>query len=219
MNVTYPAIKGPVVEYLGRPCIAFHKYDGSNLRFLWQAAKGWFRFGTRQQWLKKKSPTFGIAMGLFQETIAPGLLAVLTAHEEYRKVRNLVAFCEFFGPSSFAGLHQEDEPKELRLFDVWLPGRGLVPPQELVRNFGHLPTAEAVYEGLFDREFIEGVKAGSYPVREGVVAKGTVTRGDKVELWSAKVKTTAWLAELARRSSGSAELRRQFDENVSEQTG
>src|SRR5258708_3168775 len=160
MNTTYPSIKGPVVECLGRPCVAFHKYDGSNLRFLWQEAKGWFRFGTRQQWLKKKSAIFGNAMELFQEKIATGLLAVVAAHKEYRKARNLVAFCEFFGPSTFAGVHREDEPKELRLFDVWLPGHGLVPPQEFAQNFVHLPSAEVVYEGPFDREFIESVKTG-----------------------------------------------------------
>jgi len=52
METTYPSIRGPAFEQLGQPCVAFHKYDGSNLRFLWQEAKGWFRFGTRYKWLK-----------------------------------------------------------------------------------------------------------------------------------------------------------------------
>jgi hypothetical protein len=121
---------------------------------------GWFRFGTRYKWLKKQTPTFGVAMELFQARIAQELLAVLKAHKEYRGVRNLVAFCEFFGASSFAGFHNADEPKELRLFDVWLQGRGFVPPADFVQHFGHLPGAEVVYQGVFDRAFIEGVKAG-----------------------------------------------------------
>ena len=218
MITSYPSIKGPSFEFLGQPCVAFHKYDGSNLRFLWQEAKGWFRFGTRYKWLKKQTPTFGVAMGLFEAKIAAGLLAVLKAHKEYRGVRNLVAFCEFFGPSSFAGLHAEGEDKELRLFDVWVQGRGFVPPAEFARNFGHLPIAEVVYEGPFDQAFLAGVRDGKYPVREGVVAKGTVSRRDKVEVWSAKVKTRAWLDELARRSEGSEDFRRQLTENLDEQS-
>lgn len=219
MNVKYPSIKGPSDDHLGRQCIAFHKYDGSNIRFLWQAAKGWFRCGTRRQWIKKKSIEFGGVMKLFEEVIGPGLLDVLSFHDEYRSVHKMVAFCEFFGPSSFGGHHETGEPKELRLFDVWLQGRGFIPPQEFVQNFGDLPIAEVVYEGPFDRDFIEGVQAGDYPVVEGVVAKGTILRGDKVELWSAKVKTKTWMAELARRSSGNDELRRQLDDNVAEQLG
>jgi hypothetical protein len=215
MKTEYPSIAGPAARYLGAPCVAFHKYDGSNLRFLWQGAQGWFRFGTRSQWLKKKTPIFGGALDLFQAAIAPGLLAVVREH--YPGVRNLAAFCEFFGPSSFAGMHDASEPKDLRLFDVWMPNSGFVPPKEFVERFGRLPIAEAVYEGPFDREFVESVKAGKYPVREGVVAKGTVRRGEREEVWSAKVKTRAWLDELARRAGESDGLRQQLADNLSEQ--
>lgn len=217
METTYPSIKGPAFDHLGQPCVAFHKHDGSNLRFLWQEAKGWFRFGTRYKWLNAKAPNFGIAMGLFQSLIGPELLATLKHHKEYRGVRNLVAFCEFFGQSSFAGLHSDDEPKELRLFDIWAQGRGFVPPKEFAQNFKHLPVAEVVYEGPFDQEFITGVRDGKFPVREGVVAKGTFARRDKTEIWRAKVKTQNWLAELARRSAGSDGLREQLAENLREQ--
>ena len=107
--------------------------------------------------------------------------------------------------------------KQLRLFDVWMPNHGFIPPNSFGEGFGRLPIAEAVYEGPFDREFIEAVKAGKYPVREGVVAKGTISRGDRVEVWSAKVKTKAWLDELARRAAGSEGLRRELADNLSEQ--
>ncbi len=218
METTYPSVKGPTFEQLGQPCVAFHKYDGSNLRFLWQEAKGWFRFGTRTKWLKKQTPTFGVAMDLFQATFATELLATLKRHKEYRGVRNLVAFCEFFGPSSFAGLHRDDEPKELRLFDIWAQGRGFVPPKEFAQNFGHLPVAEVVYEGPFDKAFIAAVRGGTYPVGEGVVAKGTFTRRNQVDVWAAKVKTQSWMDELARRAGQSDALRGQLTENLLEQT-
>lgn len=217
MITTYPSIKGPAYAHLGSPCVAFHKYDGSNLRFLWQEAQGWFRFGTRYKWLKEQTPTFGVAKKLFDARIARELVSVLRSHKEYRGIRNLVAFCEFFGPSSFAGMHAEGEAKELRLLDVWVPNVGFVPPKNFAAHFGHLPIAEVVYEGPFDRAFIDGVKAGDYPVGEGVVAKGTEMRRKKVEVWSAKVKTQKWLDELSRRAGDSDDLRRQLEENLSEQ--
>gem|GEM_PF-6511316 len=50
------------------------------------------------------------------------------------------------------------------------------------------------------------------------MAKGTFTRRNKIEVWSAKVKTQSWLDELARRAGQSGELRRELDENLREQT-
>ncbi len=39
--LAYPEIPGPAKAPLGRPCIAFAKYDGSNLRFEWTPKRGW----------------------------------------------------------------------------------------------------------------------------------------------------------------------------------
>lgn len=36
---TYPSIEGPTFAFLNAPCIAFEKYDGSNLRFLGPEAR------------------------------------------------------------------------------------------------------------------------------------------------------------------------------------
>ena len=92
---------------------AFHKQDGSNLRFLWQEAKGWFRFGTRSTWLKKKHPIFGVAMELFQAMFATELPATLNRHKEYSGARNLVAFCEFFGSGRAAfDVHRLERPAD-----------------------------------------------------------------------------------------------------------
>src|SRR5205085_2080114 len=112
----------------------------------------------------------GPAVEMFQRQYAKGILEALRRFKEYRGVTELVAFCELFGPSTFSGLHKEDEPKQLVLFDLYLPGRGLVLPRDLVAHFGHLPLARVVYEGPFSRSFVEDVQAGKYPVSEGVVA-------------------------------------------------
>src|SRR5262249_27235675 len=152
--------------------------------------------GTRYRWFKAVTPTFGPAVGQFQRDHAKGVLDVLRRYKEYRGATELVAFCEYFGPSTFSGLHAEGEAKELRLFDVYLPGRGFVPPKDFVAHFGHLRTAKVVYEGPFSRAFIEEVREGKYPVAEGVVAKGLHSRRQRKgqasqEVWMAKVKTRA----------------------------
>jgi hypothetical protein len=221
--ITYPSISGLSHVPFGEPCLAFHKYDGSCLRFFWDRTKGWHRFGTRYRWFDANNPGFGSAVGLFHKHYADGIVRVLRSHKEYRNVTELVAFCEFFGPSTFAGLHREDEPKEIVLFDVYLPDRELILPKDFVAHFGHLRIPEVVYQGPFTREFIDDVRAGKYPVKEGVVAKGAIERRrrkGKVEhkLWMAKVKTATWLDELRRRAGDSEDLRQQLEENTREQT-
>jgi hypothetical protein len=219
---TYPSIAGPSFAHLGTPCVAFEKYDGSNLRFFWDQKRSWHSSGTRYRWFKAATPTFGVAVDLFQKQHARGIVDALRQFKEYRGVTELVAFCEFFGPGTFSGLHKEDEPRQLVLFDVYLPGRGFVFPQDFVARFGRLPIARVVYEGPFDRSFVADVQAGKYLVREGVVAKGVQTRRRRKgkadqEVWMAKVKTRAWLEELARRSSESDDLRREYEQNLREQ--
>jgi hypothetical protein len=219
---TYPSIEGPTFSFLDAPCVAFEKYDGSNLRFFWDQKRGWHSTGTRYRWFKAATPTFGTAVEMFQRQDARGIVEALRRFKEYRGVTELVAFCEFFSLSTFSGLHREDEPKQLVLFDVYLPGRGFVLPKDLIAYFGHLPIAKLVYGGFFSRSFIEDVQAGKYPVAEGVVAKGVHTRRQRKgkadqEVWMAKVKTRAWLEELARRAGESDDLRREYEQNVREQ--
>jgi hypothetical protein len=97
-----------------------------------------------------------------------------------------------------------------------------VPPRDFVAHFGHLRTARVVYEGNFTRQFIEDVREGKHSVAEGVVAKGLRTRRRRKgkaeqEVWMAKVKTRAWLEELARRAGESEDLRNELEQNLREQ--
>src|SRR5262249_16058349 len=158
-------------------------------RFFWDQRAGWHSSGTRYRWFKPATPTFGPAVEMFQHRYAAGLLAALRRHKEYRGVGELIAFCEFFGPGTFSGLHVEDEPKQLVLWDVCVPGRGIVPPRDFVAHFGHLPIARVVYEGPFSRSFIESIQAGDYPVKEGVVAKGLRTRRQR----RGKIEQEVWM--------------------------
>lgn len=183
----YPEIPGSARAPLGVPCIAFVKYDGSNLRWEWSSKRGWHKFGTRTELFDASDPLYGQAIPLFLGGM--GDEVARRCREAERGVQRVTAFTEFFGPSSFAGIHKLDEPKELRLIDVCLYKRGIMAPRQFVETFGGLPfAAEVVYQGNMGRQFINDVRNGAYPVVEGVVAKG--------DGWMAKIKTLAYLRRL-----------------------
>jgi len=162
--------------------IAFDKLDGSNLRFGWQRKKGWHIFGTRTRLFDASNPEYGCAIELFKQTYAEGIEKVIRDNKDYRGVTECIAFCEFFGPSSFAGWHDffdpncvTPEPKELVLFDVNIHKRGFVLPREFLNNFRHLKIPKVIYEGRFGPQFVDDIKESRYPVTlEGVVCKGII---------------------------------------------
>lgn len=197
----YPSILGPA-DAPNSPCIAFYKYDGSNLRFEWHRKRGWSKFGTRTRLFDETDPDFGMAIAIFMEKYAQQLEHILRSEKEFRGCQEAIAYCEFYGPHSFAGQHNADilgvasnEPKELKLFDVNIHKKGLVGPRDFINIFSKLDIAEVIYEGNFNRQFIDDVKQGKYPVKEGVIAKG----GRGHTLWMRKVKTLAYLDELKNR--------------------
>jgi hypothetical protein len=168
----YPSIMGSAKSPIGKPCIAFVKYDGSNLRWEWSPKKGWNKFGTRHQLFDASAPLYNQAIPLFMSGMGDEL--VYRTKQIVKNPERITAFTEFLGPSSFAGQHVEDEQKELRLFDVFLFKKGFVPPTQFVDVYGSMPqSAEIVYTGNLDKQFIMDIRSGKYDVFEGVVAKGS----------------------------------------------
>lgn len=194
----YPKILGPYdAEHV--PCIAFDKLDGSNLRFEWNPRSGWYKFGTRRRLFDRSDPEYGIAIEIFLKKYGEGLIQVIRENPTYRKAEGLIAYAEFFGPHSFAGKHdavflgvESNDPKDVVLFDVNINKKGFVSPQHFVQDFGHLHIPQVIYQGDFSRQFIEDVRNGKYPVKEGIIAKG----GEGHKLWFRKVKTLAYLKKL-----------------------
>lgn len=184
----YPSINSWRTSPIGKPCIAFYKYDGSNLRWEYSPKKGWCKYGTRRTMFDENTPLYNQAIELFQDNM--GQVIVDTVNHAFgRKVERITAFTEFFGASSFAGSHDEDEQKQLKLFDVFVFKKGFIPPKQFVKLFNrHEWCANVVYEGNMSREFIEDVRNGNYPVYEGVICKGAD--------WSAKIKTVEYLSRL-----------------------
>jgi hypothetical protein len=187
----------------GGRCIAFEKFDGTNLHWDWDRDFGWHAFGTRRdefnltddgiRRFEAAHAHLGGCADLFRATFADGLERLFRDGARYREFGSLKAFTEFVGPNSFAGLHKADDPKELVLFDVWAEPFGMIGPWQFAADFGHLSAARVVYEGKFTGQFAEDVRNGRYGVKEGVVCKGGTGGAD---LWMAKVKTYAYLEKL-----------------------
>lgn len=174
-------------------------------------------------------PEYGCAIELFKQTYADDVEKVIRSNKDYRGVTECICFCEFFGPSSFAGWHDffdksvvTPEPKELVLFDVNIHKRGFVLPREFINNFGHLKIPKVIYEGRFGPQFVEDVKEGRYPVTlEGVVCKGVNQRQGKSDqhgLFMCKVKTKQWMTLLKDRAARDEFFRDTLTANYKEQT-
>lgn len=186
--LSYPSIPSYKQTVIGEPCIAFFKYDGSNIRFEWNPKKGWYKYGTRNQLFDQNSVPWNQAIPIFHDIMADDIVTQVK-NQEGRKVERIVAFTEFFGPSSFAGCHDDSEQKELVLFDVSVYKKGFYSAKTFVEMFNQFPyMADVVYQGNMNYPFINDVRIGRYALNEGVVCKG--------HDWVCKIKTDAWLERL-----------------------
>ena len=171
-------------------CVAFYKYDGSNIRCEWQKKKGWCKFGSRHQLIDESSDQFSDVVSIFNETLADGIEKVI--RDEYRDIQLVTAFAEFVGPNSFAGTHDPLDKKELVLFDIALYRKGYIDPNTFIKQFGHLNTAKVIYKGNLTDTFIRDVRYNLYELNEGVVCKG----GKGHKLWMCKIKTNEYIDRL-----------------------
>jgi len=203
----YPKIPGSAAAPAGR-CLAFEKYDGSNLHWCWDRDFGWHAFGTRRD--EFNLTPAGIAdyqrlhrqqrqaVEVFEQTLAGSVARIFREHARYRDIQTLKIFTEFFGENSFAGAHVDNEPKQLILFDVWAEGPGsagpgMIGPEEFVKDFADVPSARVVYRGRLTGKFTSDVREGKYGVAEGVVCKGKSRAG---HVWMVKIKTEAFRKRL-----------------------
>ena len=201
----YPSIVGVKSTPLGEPCIAFYKYDGSNLRFEWDKKNGWNKFGSRTQMIDIKTPILGKGIEIFMDTMANEVIYRIKDYEgkQFNNLQRITAFAEFFGENSFAGTHYEQDTKELKLFDTFLFKKGFLTPKDFVKLFGDWDkSAEVIYQGNLNDPFIQAIRQNTLEGQElfeGVICKGVSKKikspyhGD---LWMTKIKTQAYLDRL-----------------------
>lgn len=183
--------------------IAFEKLDGSNFRAKWTQKNGFCLFGTRTQLVDENTAFWQEAVSLFKSTIADPLSKKFASDSEFRNHREIIVFSEFLGDKSFAGRHIDDDPKRLVVFDVLVGHKNgkFVKPLDFIKEFQEIvPIPNVVYVGKLNDQFIEDVRAGTYPVNEGVIFKGTETSGAYVGgVWSCKIKTMEYYERLRTR--------------------
>jgi hypothetical protein len=181
-----------------KPCIAFEKLDGSNIRVKYTAKRGFDLFGSRTQLLDVTHPFLGGVIEVFNRDFNKPLTEIF--EKEFPNVREIVAFGEYFGPQSFAGQHVLGDPMEFVLFDVLLGNkdRKFIMPREFIKLFGGcVKIPKVIYEGNLTDQFVQDVRDGKFNVFEGVVCKGLEKSGAyRGGTWMCKVKTQKYFDAL-----------------------
>ncbi|MDJ0650387.1 MAG: RNA ligase family protein [Xenococcaceae cyanobacterium MO_188.B19] len=201
VKLTYPKIPDSKNCPLEK-CLAFRKYDGTNLHWIWENELGWYGFGTRRNRydldemgiaeFNLAHPGLEEAPNIFLRDLARPLETIFRTNQKYQSPE-ITVFTEFFGVNSFAGMHKQEDPKQLVLFDVETD-RGIVMPEEFIADFSSLKIAEVIYRGKLTGKFIDDVRQGKYDVDEGVVCKGVSKTTNN--LWMIKIKTNSYMQKL-----------------------
>lgn len=195
---SYPTIPHWYKGLEDQPVIAFEKLDGSNIRAEWSRKRGWYKFGSRKVLLHPDQQPLYNAVELFMNKYSEDLAKIFTDDKDLKKSLKFVVFFEFFGEKSFAGYHEDDDNYDVVLFDVNQDRKGIIEPKDFITKFGDLHIPEIVYEGDYNKEFVEAIQHNrfkDYKFDEGVVCKGSklTKKGQQSNIWMCKIKTFEWL--------------------------
>ena len=182
-------------KYLGSQIIAFDKLDGSNLRFEYSPKRGFYKFGTRKMMIDESSP-FGIGVQLFKDKYEADLTKIFKS-KDYRDTQSFVCFAELIGTKSAFGQHDFDNDTfDIVLFDIDQQKKGLIPPKQFIKDFGHLHIPRIIYEGNLNKQFVDEVKQNKFDLSEGVICKGQIPNKKHNNLVYCKIKTNDWFSRL-----------------------
>lgn len=179
---------------------AFDKLDGSNLRFEYSHKRGFYKFGTRNTMIDRKSEPFGFAIDLFLSKYEKGITDVFKS-KTYRDTLAFVCFAELVGGLSEFGQHSFASDKfDTVLFDISAYKKGFISPKPFVDDFQHLGIPRVVHQGKLSREFVEKVKENEFGLTEGVIFKSTQPIVGHNPYYC-KIKTNDWLNRLKNKDS------------------
>ena len=179
---SYPSITKNVID---SSVYLWDKLDGSNIRAEYTPKNGFYKFGSRHVLIDEKTPVFGESIELIKQ-VEP-LLVEIFKEQHYS---NVVAFFEFFGENSFAGLHQK-EPHQIKLIDINVSKIGILDTREFNKLFkytGLLP--KLLHVGKVNETIINAVKESKL---EGMTFEGVVAKSNEGMF---KIKSNAWLDKL-----------------------
>lgn len=194
----YPSISRDILRNVD--IFAFDKLDGSNTRAEWNAKRGFYKFGARSRLVDDSDPLLGRMPGVFLEKYGQDL------DKLFRKKgwSHVVAFCEFWGPNSFAGQHDPDEQQTVTLIDLAVDKRGILPPSQFIQVAHFVEDiAECLYwNGKANKVFESEVRNRELPgmTFEGVVCKAKGQYPGRPVMF--KIKSNAWIQCLREHCKG-----------------
>lgn len=182
---------------------AFDKLDGSNVRAEWDRKRGFTKFGSRHHLIDRSDLLLGKSVDLILNKYSEELSKVFK-QERFERV---VAFFEYYGPSSFAGRHKEDEEHQVTLFDLDVFKKGLLSPKEYLKLVGNLDIAKVLYHGPMNDGLASQVRDGTL---EGMTFEGVVCKSNETDKYKAplyfKIKNQAWLQKLKTYCNGDEKM-------------
>jgi hypothetical protein len=178
-------------RYFGKEFYWFPKFDGQNFRAEWNKKRGWYKFGSRNDLVDSTNPYWKPVIELFMDTAGKNYNSILTGYN----VTRCIAFFEYWGPNSFAGVHKEGDSMGFTLIDIKVDKKGFTRPGVYT---SYLDKSDPVICN-YTQELIETVnnyvwgEGQTEPIHrvctfEGVVGK----RMEGNQLIMVKVKTNAW---------------------------
>jgi len=196
IKLAYPKIPDTLDCPL-RQCVAFEKYDGTNIHWTFKPGEGWQEYGTRRD----RYAINNTGTRAFEEA-HPELAGLHKLWDQdskledflnskYSNAKEIIVFTEYLGPNSFAGSHNPKDEKQLILIDVQVDG-SIIAPDQLLEDFQQFNLARWVFKGKFSGQLFVDVRKGKYNVKEGVVVKG-IYNG---QVYMAKIKTESYLERL-----------------------
>lgn len=200
----YPSIDNKI-RGKGRFYI-FEKLDGSNIRAEWHPKKGFWKFGSRHCLIDRMHEELGEAVDLIKEK--EHIFRDIVAREKWESA---VAFFEFWGENSFAGLHGR-EKHYCSLIDVAPHRKGILRPQKFIELFGvggltgdmnvpvHMDTVNCLDCTNITDELVVAIREGKFMEHqlsgqrlfEGVVCKQAPAKPSQPVVMF-KIKSHAWL--------------------------
>lgn len=194
INLAYPKIPDTFNCPL-KQCIAFEKYDGTNIYWVFNSPYGFTDFGTRRD----RFPLNNTGIKQFEQT-HPELSSInklldykLESYltNNYPNSKEIIIFTEYFGPNSFAGSHNPNDKKQLIIFDVQVDGK-IIPPKEFIIEFKDFNIARVIFQGKYSGQLFVDIRNNKYNIKEGAVIKGMVDD----QIYMAKVKTEEYMQKL-----------------------
>ena len=186
----YPQIPRNIIK--GSIIYAFDKLDGSNIRAEWSKKRGFYKFGSRKKLIGESDLLLGESISLINDKYGDSLPKIFNI-QRWQKV---LCFFEFFGPNSFAGVH-EKEPHDVILFDVC--PKGILEPKQFIKLFDDVDIPSVLYHGKATDDFVKQVENRNLPgmTFEGVVCKGSYISPGRPLMF--KIKSKEWIKKVKER--------------------